>query len=472
MSRLRLRLWGIAAAVVSGTALWHGTGLEPWWWMTWLGPWPVLAFGLRAPAPATAAVALSAWAAGGLNLWHYYRALETPLPVVLAAVTLPAVAFAATVLLVRTLARRGRPVMAALALPAAWTALEHLGSRLSPHGTFGSLAYTQMDCLPVVQVASLVGFSGITFVLMLVPSGLAMATSPSARPSRARIAWVTSAAVALVLGYGGGRVLREDDARTSVTVGLGAADHPEQPISAETDEGRLLVEAYGRAAEALGTRGAQVVVLPETVFRATPAGTEAVTRRFAGIAEAGVVVVVGADRVDTGRESNATIALQADHATVYAKQHLLLPLESRFQPGTDLAVLSTPSGRLGLAVCKDMDFPPLGRLYAQRGVSMMLVPAWDFTVDGWLHSRMAVLRGIEGGFAVARAARDGRLTLSDDRGRILGEADTAGARMASVLAGARVGPAGTPYTKLGDWFGWLSCAVLALAIASSHRVQR
>ena len=100
---------------------------------------------------------------------------------------------------------------------------------------------------------------------------------------------------------------------------------------------------------------------------------------------------------------------------------------------------------------------------------MLLVPAWDFAEDGWLHSRMAVMRGVEGGYSVARAARRGRLTLSDDRGRILGEGDSARSPVASVLATARVGPAGTPYARLGDWFGWLSCGVLALALVVGAR---
>ena len=169
----------------------------------------------------------------------------------------PAIAFAAVVALTSALARRGRPLAATLALPAGWTAFEHLLSRVSPHGTFGSLAYTQMDCLPVIQVAAVLGISGITFLLMLVPSALAVVGLPVAGRDRARIAGMTSALVALVLGYGGWRLLRDDGARPPVTVGLVAADRPEQPVPGETDEGRALVDRYARAAEALGARGAR-----------------------------------------------------------------------------------------------------------------------------------------------------------------------------------------------------------------------
>lgn len=134
---------GAAAALSSAAALWQATGLEPTWWLMWLAPWPVLAFALRAPVAAAAVASFAAWAGGGLTLWQYYRGtLGAPLPIVLLAIALPATAFAGCVLLARALARRGRPLLATLALPAGWTAFEHLSSRLSPHGTFGSLAYT------------------------------------------------------------------------------------------------------------------------------------------------------------------------------------------------------------------------------------------------------------------------------------------------------------------------------------------
>ena len=54
-----------------------------------------------------------------------------------------------------------------------------------------------------------------------------------------------------------------------------------------------------------------------------------------------------------------------------------------------------------------------------RWPSLLLVPAWDFDVDGWLHGRMAILRGVESGFSIVRAPKQGILTVTDDRGRVL-----------------------------------------------------
>lgn len=46
----------------------------------------------------------------------------------------------------------------------------------------------------------------------------------------------------------------------------------------------------------------------------------------------------------------------------------------------------------------------------------MLLPAWDFDVDAWQHSRVAVMRGIENGFSTVRPAANGNLTVSDPNG--------------------------------------------------------
>jgi cytochrome c554/c'-like protein len=45
------------------------------------------------------------------------------------------------------------------------------------------------------------------------------------------------------------------------------------------------------------------------------------------------------------------------------------------------------------AASRPSGLPELGRHYAALGVDALLVPAWDFDQDAWLHARMAILRG-------------------------------------------------------------------------------
>lgn len=76
----------------------------------------------------------------------------------------------------------------------------------------------------------------------------------------------------------------------------------------------------------------------------------------------------------------------------------------------------------------------------------MLVPAWDFVADLWQHGQIAVMRGVEDGFSIARAAKQGYLTVSDNRGRIVAETrqqcgavcDADGGRTGALVASAAV----------------------------------
>jgi apolipoprotein N-acyltransferase len=100
----------------------------------------------------------------------------------------------------------------------------------------------------------------------------------------------------------------------------------------------------------------------------------------------------------------------------------------------------------------------------------MAVPAWDFVRDARLHSRMAVVRGVEDGFTMARAAQQGFLTFSDAYGRIRAETPSSHVPEALLVANVPLGPGATLYTRFGDWFGWL--CVLALAGLAGSGLRR
>ena len=98
---------------------------------------------------------------------------------------------------------------------------------------------------------------------------------------------------------------------------------------------------------------------------------------------------------------------------------------------------------------------------------LTLVPAWDFGRDNWQHSRVAILRGVEDGYTIARAAKDGFLTLSDSYGRVLYQAPSSNRPYASVVAKVSVGTGETPYALLGNTFGWIALVLgVVLGVAA------
>jgi len=80
-----------------------------------------------------------------------------------------------------------------------------------------------------------------------------------------------------------------------------------------------------------------------------------------------------------------------------------------------------------------------------------------------------VMRGVESGFSVVRAAKQGYLTVSDDRGRILAEVRSDSADFATLTANVPVAHNATLYLLLGDWFAWLALATLALSLVQLAR---
>jgi apolipoprotein N-acyltransferase len=67
------------------------------------------------------------------------------------------VIFAAGVLLFRVLVLRGAVWSGLVALPAVWVTSEYVRNWTTPHGSAGSLAYSQLRFLPFLQLASITG---------------------------------------------------------------------------------------------------------------------------------------------------------------------------------------------------------------------------------------------------------------------------------------------------------------------------
>ncbi len=156
------------------------------------------------------------------------------------------------------------------ALPTAWVAIEYISSLLSPHGTFGSIGYTQMDALAIIQVAAVTGIWGIGFVVLLVPTALAVQMAPQATPrGRVAVAAVTALLLIAVVGYGYWRL--QAPATTTMRIGLVSLEKPIRP-ALDDAAGQALEARYVDAIDRLANAGARLVLIPETSF-ATNAAT-------------------------------------------------------------------------------------------------------------------------------------------------------------------------------------------------------
>ena len=451
----------ILCAAASAIAFILALGTRDVWPLAWIAPVPILwlAFGRSETSRRVAAAAFTAYFIGQLGmLWPYRTAMG---PVVFAIAVVPALAFMGVVLAARLAAGRLPTAAAMLTVPALWTGWELLSASLSPHGTFGAWAYSQVSAPVMVQSASLFGLWIVGFLIALVASAIAL----GARRRAPSLIVAGLALGAVNVAYGSWALGRTSTSPT-IRVAGAARDHddaasPDQVAAAEAAELRRLA-----------AQGAKVVVFDEKAALLPGARRDAVLAPLiAASRETGVTAVAGFDQTSPDRRNVAFTISPDGSVRTYTKRHHIPGLERGYTIGAGSGLLGDGKA---VVICKDLDFQATLRRDAADGadaggVRVVFAPSWDFGADGWLHARMAILRGVEGGYAVVRAASNGLVTVSDAQGRVRTRRASGATRYVSAIADVPLGPGATLYVRIGDVFGWLAGAAGLLLLAMSVR---
>ncbi len=455
------------ATLATTALLLAGNGMNAIWPLMWLAFIPVLLFAAETPSTllAAAAAALSILLGSLTMLYYLHTVLQLPIVAWLMPFSIAALLFTVGVLLFRALLHFRAPFAAVIALPAFWSLTEYLASFAPANGTAGSFAYTQQSFLPILQVASLTGPWGITFLLLLFPSAivtylyLRRRNLPHATPVLAS----SLALIAAAILFGAVR-LAAPTAPQTIKVGLLDTDSvifAKQPSAMQS-----LITAYAEHAETLAHQGAKIIVMPEKTGLLLNTNAPAIDPILQSVADrTGATLVIGMLHVE-GHDSynQARIYTPNQPIATYDKQHMLPPFESDLTPGTSLTKLSSAPAPIGVAVCKDMDFVHPALDYGRANIDLLLDPAWDFNFDRAWHGHIAIMRGVEGGYAIAHTAKFGFLTVTDDRGRILGETRTNTSPFASLLVDVPLHHDRTLFDRYGTWFPKLAGLILLAAV--------
>ncbi len=360
---------------------------------------------------------------------------------VLYLATFPAAWAAMTALLLR---RFGPPALMAAA--PVWLTTE-LG-RLWVLGGFPweLLGYSQTGVLPVAQLASLFGVHGVTLLVVLVNSALALALVASWRTARTPVL-ATVGVVAAVLVFGAVRLAdnRLVDVGTPLQVGLVQGNIAQEQKWDPALRASIL-ERYLSLSRDTARDGAELIVWPES---ATPFGFEEhpggeAVRQLARDTGAHLLFGSTQRRQDTVvRLFNAafTVGPDGDTTAVYHKRHLVpfgeyVPLSSLlffaqplvesivpFSPGTGPVTLPIGSHLTSTAICYEIIYPALVRSFVRDGSQLLTT----ITNDAWYgrsaaphqHFQQATMRAIEQGRYLVRAANTGISGVVDPYGRVL-----------------------------------------------------
>lgn len=461
----------IVLVLFSGICFYFGFGLAGnLGWLMWIAPIPVLYLSLCVKPAQAFGIAFMAYLIGKLSWLSYFLHIMPSFLAIVFTLLLPLI-FALTVIAARKIVLKSNHWISAGAFPILFTAVEYALFIFSRDGTAGSIAYTQSNYLPVIQIASVTGILGITFLISFIPSGIALILFFKSKNQPAiQLSGILIFVFAFTCIYGWIRLHRTEKGK-SISVALVSIDETAYKgvYGHDASKEEKLTELYLTAVSRLAGQGVHSILIPEKAIIVNDSTINSVLQRFAQIAVSRYVqIIIGGTEQKTGFYFNTAwvISNQGNILAAYKKVNLFEgEVMDGCKPGNPIGIYSQDSVHEGVAICKDMDFQQFILGYNKMSPAILYVPAWDFIEDGWLHARMAILRSVEGGFSLVRNARQGRLTISDWRGKIIAESISESGILTELIGKLTVEPHPTIYARAGDWFGTLNMfAALGLLI--------
>jgi apolipoprotein N-acyltransferase len=409
---------------------------------------------------------------------------------------------------------RSAPRLRLLSVPAAWTLLEfartHVGWLATPWGLLG---YSQVEAPAVLPLAAIAGVYGLGFVIVgfnaVVAEAVALggrAVAPGSVPRGAPRALTSAGVISVLLllwlavplvGASSGTVTPEDR-RLRVAVVQGGTAEADWTAPQRAD----LFARYAALTREVAATPVDLVVWPESAVPAPIPADLGATRILGELAqEIGshlLVSTTGRDKASPGHGSgpaaNSSFLFSPTGEIIgrYDKIKLLpfneyVPLRhsipwpgwivapdhaSDAVAGKERTVLSVGDARFSILICFENFFASEFRASARQDVDFVVsMTNESFTELAIGHRQMLamnVLRAVENGTAVVRAATTGVSAVIGPDGRIAGrvqdktgeELDVVGTLVQEIPL--RSSP--TPYSLLGDWLVALLAGVVAAAL--------
>jgi len=389
-----------------------------------------------------------------------------------------------------------------LVFPTALVTLQFFGSH-GPFGTWGAWPYTQAGNLRLLQLLSVTGLWGITFLMGWFAAVINEVLEEGIQSRQAAMPLVVFAATLMaVVTLGGLRLALFPPSSTLVRVASlsplkdgppipdellhqvasGKASEPElknfHDITTAT-QSELLARSE-REAQA----GAKIIFWSETaayVLKADEPELFANARDLATKYKIYLGLAIGTWTPGAPHPlENKVVLFQPDGqiAWRFLKAHPTPGPEAAMavKPAGKLLGLSTPYGRISTAICYDMDFATLFRQAGELPADVVISPAGDWRAIDPRHTEMASFRAIEEGFNLVRQANLGFSAAYDYQGHLLAAMHDYQSKDLALVAYVPVRGQRTLYSRWGDWFAWL-CVIglltlIAVAVRSPYREIR
>ncbi|HEY5914462.1 MAG TPA: apolipoprotein N-acyltransferase, partial [Verrucomicrobiae bacterium] len=400
---------------------------------------------------------------------------------------------------------------------AAWVGIEMVLARILGGFPWNLLGVSQYKMTPLIQVASVTGVYGVSFLVVWVSLALLSAAQmlirrPNARSALAAEVFIPVLVAAAVFNIGFRQIRSGSAQQRTMKVLLIQPSIPQNLIWDPGQNTNRFAELVAYSDRAL-TNNADLLIWPES---AIPEMLRYETNTFNAISNLAlkhhVWMIVGSDDMEPKRgaresggvdyfNSSFLISPEGLLAERYLKRSLvifgeyvpwqrwlpflkwLVPFDGGYTSGKESTEFNLPS--LGLKtsvlICFEDIFPQLARTDVKSDTDFLV----NITNDGWFghsaaqwqHATTALFRAVENRLPLIRCCNNGltcwvdafgriRQLLRDDHGTVYG--------MGYLRAEIPMPSAGqthplTFYTRHGDVFGWGCVVVAVLFVACNYR---
>ena len=399
---------------------------------------------------------------------------------------------------------------------ASWVALEMALGHLLGGFPWNLLGASQYRMLPLIQLASVTGIEGVSFLVVWTSVSLLGAAAVIVQRPQVRSVWLGEMilpmlAVAGTFAFGFHQISQTAPAKRSLRVTLIQPSIP-QTLIWDSANDRERFRGLLRLSEQALTNATDLLIWPEAAIPKLLRYDEEILNGVTQLARAHRVwMIVGSDDAEPARDAGGApatryfnsaflISPEGEIRERYCKRNLVIfgeyiplvrwlpflkwftPIDGGFTAGTAATRFELPDLKIQIAplICYEDAFPKLARDGASGDTDLLV----NLTNDGWFgegaaqwqQAAGAAFRAVENGLPLVRCANTG-LTCWMDAGGTIREifTDASGGVYGAGFMQVKIPlpeiHAPTFYQLHGDWFGW-GCVGLALLGLGWSRVRR